>query len=258
MFDVDSFPLDWEKDLQGVTDIHLSKYQNVVKVTLRRYGQLEHADWLELVPNMLWQWAMWHGGLLQLNLRKPQHSIIRLRKDNRALRLSYAPMLLGERLVIRLHHHYAHIAKPEEWICADKPGLTIVYGVTGSGKTTRVYQWLDQACKEMSVVAIEDPPETMSILWPQFDRAICANDPEIHHLVLRQNPDILFWGEMRDSFAWRCVENWVTTGLHVVTTLHASDEKQCMDRLGILGADTDFLSRYLLHMEYCSRESMVV
>ena len=248
---MDDFPLSWEDDLQEVTDIHLTRWHDVLDVRVRQSGAMRAAVWSEYASHGLWQWCMWHGALIQASLQVPRHTMIRVGLPARALRISYVPMLMGERLVVRLHHNYAHIPRPCFAHYHHAPGLTLIFGVTGSGKTTYAYQLLDHVSTQYAVVAIEDPPECMSTLWPQFDKAIFQSDLDIHHAVLRQNPDVLFWGEMRDKQAWRCVENWITTGLHIVTTIHAHNLQQCMDRLKILGAHKDFLARYLLHVHSC-------
>ena len=246
MSGMDEFPLCWEKDLTDVTDIHLTKYvSGDMAVKMRKQGAISAPEWSHAEVQALWQWCMWNGGLLQRDLRQPQHAMIRWTFPACAMRLSYAPTTLGARLVVRLQHAYGRIPHYEGSIDVGVPGLTIIYGITGTGKTTCAYQWLDKLSDRYIIVSIEDPPECLSNLWAQFDRAIFQDEVSIHHLVLRQNPDVLFWGELRDNVAWKCIENWVTTGMHIVTTLHAYHERQCLDRLKILGADPLFLKRYI-------------
>lgn len=237
--------------IKDVNDIHFTKWhQHVMEVRIRRQGILSEPCWDHGFAEKLWEDLFWHGALLQRDLNKPQHAMIRLDSLNLALRLSYAPTALGQRLVVRIHAAILSSQTTSPSPRLDHTGLSILYGLTGSGKTTHAYQWLDMASQYLIVISIEDPPECLSRHWTQFDRNITEDDG-LHHLVLRQNPDVLFWGELRDKGAWKMIENWVTTGHHVVTTLHARSQEQCYDRLSCLGADPDFLARYMNHMQHC-------
>lgn len=237
--------------LAGVTDIHLTYWHHKsIDMKVRLTSGVHDVLWEDEVIASLWDDLMWHGSLLQKNLNAPAHALIRLNSEA-SMRLSYAPSSYSRRLVVRLHLPGVSRVCPEA-PDMDRAGLSILYGKTGSGKTTTAYHWLDHVSSSRVVISVEDPPECLSAIWTQFDRDI-ANDEGIHHLVLRQNPDVLFWGELRSQSAWSMIQSWVTTGHHVLTTMHSDSVDQCYDRLYFLGASEDFLKKYLSRLEPCKR-----
>lgn len=237
--------------LISVTDIHLMRWEDGrVSAQVRAQGRLQSVGWTVDEIMNLWHALMWHSGFAQRDLLKPQHGMIRFLYRFGALRLAYAPMALGQRLVVRIHG----MTVAEVGIVASDlevvPGLVVFYGRTGAGKTTQAYAHLERLSQKHAVVGVEDPPECLWGLWAQFDRSL-TDDEGIHKLVLRHNPDVLFWGEVRDASAWGMLENWITSGHLVLTTLHADTEAQCVDRLQVFGADLAFLSRYIRLLKAC-------
>lgn len=229
-------------------DIHFTHWtsQNHIEVRMRNAQGLKDAPWNQEDSLSMWHWLIWQSGLLQRDLRRPQHANLLLHQIG--IRLSYAPMSLGARMVLRIHREDRHTPLPAPWM---PPGLSMIYGPTGAGKTLLAYRWLQGLHSKKVIISIEDPPEPVRASWPQFDQSIFRSFEEIHHLVLRQNPDILFWGEVRDGLAWRVIENWVTSGHHVITTMHAASLEQCRDRLKHFGADADFLRHHLIRLQAC-------
>lgn len=185
--------------------------------------------------------------------RKPQDGRIKTKspKGNEVeLRLSTLPTAFGEKLVMRIFDPEVLLKPFEElglaqddlsrWnnIISNNYGIVIITGPTGSGKTTSLYSTLKSlATEEVNVCTIEDPIEMVedSFNQMQVQENIDLNFADGVKALLRQDPDIIMIGEVRDLATAEMAIQAALTGHLVFTTLHTNDAPSAITRLLELG-----------------------
>jgi general secretion pathway protein E len=185
--------------------------------------------------------------------RRPQDGRIRTRSPDGKeieLRVSALPTAFGEKLVLRifnpnvLAHDFGRLGfTPDEaktWRrMIDQPhGIVLVTGPTGSGKTTTLYASLKElATNEVNVCTIEDPIELIdgSFNQMQVQSNIDLNFADGVRALLRQDPDIIMIGEIRDKETADVAVQAALTGHLVLSTLHTNDSPSAITRLLELG-----------------------
>jgi general secretion pathway protein E len=195
--------------------------------------------------------------------RKPQDGRIKTERDGREveLRVSTLPTAFGEKVVIRIFDPETLVqdiaqlgfeadekAAFESWI--DRPhGLILVTGPTGSGKTTTLYSALKAlAGPDVNVTTIEDPIE---MVWDAFNQV--QVQPKVgldfagalRH-ILRQDPDVIMVGEIRDGETAENAIQAALTGHLVLSTLHTNDALGAVARMRDLGVPSFLLAQSLL------------
>src|SRR5262250_166028 len=195
--------------------------------------------------------------------RRPQDGRIKTERDGREieLRVSTLPTAFGEKVVIRIFdpetlvQDIAQLGFDEDekglfesWI--DEPhGLILVTGPTGSGKTTTLYSALKAlAGPDVNVTTIEDPIE---MVWDAFNQVQVqpkvgldfANS--LRH-ILRQDPDIIMVGEIRDNETAENAIQSALTGHLVLSTLHTNDAVGAVSRMKDLGVAPFLLASSLI------------
>ncbi|NHC35006.1 GspE/PulE family protein [Scytonema millei] len=180
---------------------------------------------------------------------------------NMDMRVSTLPCVNGEKAVIRLlprENPFTHLGNlgfvPETmnaykaWL--EQPqGMIILTGPTGSGKTSTLYTSLQNVAKEhVNVVTVEDPVEYVlpGITQTQVHEAAGMTFAAGMRAILRQDPDIIMVGEVRDSETAETAVRAALTGHLVFTTLHTNDALGAIPRLKDLGIDPGLLSDALL------------
>jgi type IV pilus assembly protein PilB len=194
--------------------------------------------------------------------RLPQEGRVRIVAEGRDidLRVSSMPTLLGEKLVVRildklnLHVRLEDLGfRPEPMavfkrVLGEAHGLVLVTGPTGSGKTTTLYSALDLLrSPELNIMTVEDPVEY------QLDgvNQIGVNEPiglsfaRVLRSALRQDPDVIMIGEIRDEVTARVAVQAALTGHSVLATLHTNDSPSAIARLIDMGAEPYLLSAAL-------------
>ncbi len=185
--------------------------------------------------------------------RKPQDGRIKTKSPNGnevELRLSTLPTAFGEKLVMRIFDPEV-LLKPfselglanedsKRWqnIIQNNHGIVIITGPTGSGKTTTLYSTLKMlATEEVNVCTIEDPIEMVedSFNQMQVQENIDLNFADGVKALLRQDPDIIMIGEVRDLATAEMAIQAALTGHLVFTTLHTNDAPSAITRLLELG-----------------------
>lgn len=161
------------------------------------------------------------------------------------LRVSSMPSFIGEKIVIRilakqskvsidsLGFKEAHNIKLKEHI-KKQGGIILVTGPTGSGKSTTLYSLISEMKKdELNIVTIEDPVEYKmnGILQIQVNAKAGLNFPTILRSLLRQDPDVIMIGEIRDEETADIALNAAVTGHLVLATLHTRDALGTLSRL---------------------------
>ena len=185
--------------------------------------------------------------------RKPQDGRIKTKSPNGnevELRLSTLPTVFGEKLVMRIFDPEVLLKPFEElglinedlnrWkdIIGNNNGIVIITGPTGSGKTTTLYSTLKMlATEEVNVCTIEDPIEMVeeSFNQMQVQENIDLNFADGVKALLRQDPDIIMIGEVRDLPTAEMAIQAALTGHLVFTTLHTNDAPSAITRLLELG-----------------------
>lgn len=177
------------------------------------------------------------------------------------MRVSTLPCVNGEKAVIRLlprQNPFSNIENlgftPEAlsiyktWL-SQPQGMIILTGPTGSGKTSTLYTSLQSVAKEhVNVVTVEDPVEYVlpSITQTQVHEAAGMTFAAGLRAIMRQDPDIIMVGEVRDSETAETAVRAALTGHLVFTTLHTNDAFGAIPRLQDIGPDPGLLSDALL------------
>jgi type IV pilus assembly protein PilB len=191
--------------------------------------------------------------------RLPQEGRVRIVAEGREidLRVSSMPTLLGEKLVMRILDKANLRVRMEDLgfrpdalatvkRMLDRPhGLFLVTGPTGSGKTTTLYSALDLVrSPELNIVTVEDPVEYQLELVNQIQvqANIGMTFARALRSILRQDPDVIMVGEIRDEETARVAVQAALTGHLVLATLHTNDAPGAVARLLDMGIEPYLLS----------------
>lgn len=244
---------------RGASDIHFDPTENFLKVRIRVDGVL---GMLTAIPNNVKQNIVTRIKLLSgMNItetRLPQDGAIKtvLKGRNLDLRVSSLPTKKGEKIVIRILD-YSMSVKGIEYLyfsevnyrkilkmIGSPNGIILVTGATGSGKSTTVYSFLQRLNVEGSnLVTVEDPVEMdiEGINQVQVNSDIGLDFAAVLRSILRQDPNIIMIGEIRDSETARIAVRASITGHLVLSTIHTNNSLNTIERL----LDMD-VERYLL------------
>jgi len=180
--------------------------------------------------------------------RLPQEGRVRIQAEGRGidLRVSSMPTLLGEKLVVRILDKENLRVRLEDLGFRSEPlegfkrmlhqphGIVLVTGPTGSGKTTTLYSALDLLrSPERNIVTVEDPVEYQLDLVNQIQtqESIHFTFARALRSILRQDPDVIMIGEVRDQETARVAVQAALTGHLVLATLHTNDAPGAIARL---------------------------
>ncbi len=248
---VDAILLDAVK--VGASDIHFEPEELFLRLRYRIDGVLSqirsfHREHWPAISQRLKIVA----GMNIADKLRPQDGRIDLNLGNRAidLRVSSLPTVHGENIVLRVLDK-THSLVPLDQLGISAPnialiertlkrpsGIFIVTGPTGSGKTTTLYTLLGQlSTPEVNVVTLEDPVEYQLPLLRQTQvrESTGLGFAEGVRALLRQDPDIVFIGEVRDADTAAMAVRAAMTGHQVFTTLHTNDALSAINRLAELG-----------------------
>lgn len=186
------------------------------------------------------------------------------RKERIDLRVSVLPTFFGENIVIRVlrpelqrDKKLIDLGLSEEQSSSvlnavgRDQGIIIIAGPTGSGKTTTIYTMLSVlAKKDKNIVTLEDPIEYVipGIRQVQISEAADFGFGKALRAILRQDPDIIIIGEIRDSDTANLAFQASLTGHLVITTIHAEDCAGVYARLSNLGVSKDMMHSLVLMM----------
>ncbi|MCC6648846.1 MAG: type II/IV secretion system protein [Polyangiaceae bacterium] len=194
--------------------------------------------------------------------RKPQDGRIKTEYQGRAvdIRVSTLPVAFGEKVVLRIFDpelvdtdlsalgFFERDRRLIEEVLARPHGIFLVTGPTGSGKTTTLYTALRRlATDDVNVTTIEDPIEMVfdGINQTAIAPAIGLGFAEVLRTILRQDPDVVMVGEIRDLDTARHAVQASLTGHLVLSTLHTNDAASAVSRLVDLGVESFLLSSTL-------------
>jgi type II secretory ATPase GspE/PulE/Tfp pilus assembly ATPase PilB-like protein/DNA-binding response OmpR family regulator len=241
--------------VERASDIHIEPKEDETIVRFRVDGDLRDA--LALKKNtgvMLISRLKVLGGLDLAERRKPQDGSFAATVNNKIykLRLATTSTPYGESLIIRLLEPSVKPKDLSELGMTDRQvktmvefanrthGVIMIVGPTGSGKTTTIYSFLSQIdCQSRSLISVEDPVE-YSIAYANQQQANEKAGITFESLLksaVRQDPDILFLGEVRDPYSAKMSIDFASTGHLTVTTLHTSNATTAIFRLERLGIE---------------------
>jgi general secretion pathway protein E len=196
--------------------------------------------------------------------RRPQDGRIKTRSphgDEIEMRLSTLPTAFGEKMVMRIFDPETavkdlsalgfsqHDADRWESLVKRPYGIILVTGPTGSGKTTTLYSTLKRiATEEVNVSTIEDPIEMIepSFNQTQVQAHLDFGFPEGLRALMRQDPDIIMVGEIRDLQTAEMAVQAALTGHLVFSTLHTNDAPSAISRLMELGVPSYLINATML------------
>lgn len=250
---------------QRASDIHIEPRRETGKVRFRIDGVLHSV--YELPARVMIAVTSRLKILGRMNIaekRKPQDGRIKTQKPDGSeveLRMSTLPTAFGEKMVMRIFDPEILVKTfPELGLMNDdlkrwtslinQPnGILLVTGPTGSGKTTTLYSSLKQiATPEVNVSTIEDPIEMVeeSFNQMQVNRAIDLDFATGVRTLMRQDPDIIMIGEIRDQETADMAVQAAMTGHLVLSTIHTNDSPSTISRLLDLGVPAYLLRSALL------------
>ncbi len=245
---------------QGASDIHFEPLEQGLGVRYRIDGVLQqrHAPPREFQSQLITRIKV----MARLDIaehRLPQDGRIKLNMGGRQIdfRVSTIPVVFGERIVLRILDK-SHVLLGLNRMGMESgtlssfsklihlsEGIVLVTGPTGSGKTTTLYSALSEInSTEMNIMTIEDPVE-----YKLQGMAQMGVNPKIHltfatglRHILRQDPDVIMIGEIRDRDTAEIAIQSALTGHLVLSTLHTNDAPSALTRLVDMGIESYLLT----------------
>jgi len=239
----------------GASDIHLEPREEFLRVRYRVDGLLQEGTPIPkskqaaLISKVKVMVAL---DIAENRLPQDGRTNLKIKKNQIDLRVSTIPTIHGEKVVIRLlDRQHIHLKLEElgmekedlelyQSIISKRNGMVLVTGPTGSGKTTTLYATLTQLnSKEVNIVTIEDPVEyqlpgiNQIQVNPKIDLTFAKG---LRH-ILRQDPDIIMVGEIRDLETAKVAVQAALTGHLVFSTLHTNDAPSAVTRLLEMGIE---------------------
>ncbi len=240
---------------QRASDIHLEPRRDIGNVRLRIDGVLHPVYQLPAgVMNAVTSRIKVLGRMDVADKRRPQDGRLKTRMPSGQeveLRLSTMPTAFGEKCVMRIFDPLVatksfsqlgfSFREMETWnaMADQRHGMVLVTGPTGSGKTTTLYSTLRHLARpEFNVCTVEDPIEMISpdLNQMQVQPGIGLGFAQGVRTLLRQDPDIIMVGEIRDLETVQMAMQAALTGHLVLSTLHTNDAASSITRLLDLGA----------------------
>ena len=244
---------------RGITDrasdIHIEPQETEVRVRMRIDGILhEEFNIPKDLQSSLTSRIKVMSGMDVTERRVPQdgRAIVRLRMKEADLRVSTLPTVHGEKIVIRILDRENNLSTPEQLgfyghnlscynrLLGNKQGVILLVGPTGSGKSSTLYTMIARLnTEEVNIVTLEDPVEynIEGITQVQVNEKTGTTFASGLRSILRQDPDIVTVGEIRDAETAEICMRSAMTGHLVLSTLHANDALATLDRLADIGVE---------------------
>ncbi|KFC85815.1 type II secretion system protein GspE [Ewingella americana] len=241
--------------LRRASDIHFEPSENALRIRLRIDGVLQEIPGPEASMNAsLCARIKIMGQLNVAERRLPQDGqlMVTLQNQRFSLRISSLPTLYGEKIVLRVLKitqqdlgldqlgftprdlcHYINALKCPQ-------GLILVTGPTGSGKTVTLYGGLRHLnAVQRNICSVEDPVEipVTGINQTQINTKTDLNFATVLRALLRQDPDVIMVGEIRDQETAEIAIKAAQTGHLVLSTLHTNSTCETLNRLGQMGIE---------------------
>lgn len=241
--------------LRGASDIHIEPYENEIRVRYRIDGALREV----MKPPLKMKAALTSRIKILANLniaerRVPQDGRIKLKVKNKVVdfRVSTLPVIFGEKIVLRILDKGNLTLDLEKFGMEPKAlkdflaaisnpyGMVLVTGPTGSGKTTTLYSALSRInTEEINIMTAEDPVEynLHGINQVQVRNEIGMTFAAALKAFLRQDPNVIMVGEIRDIETGSIAIKAALTGHLVLSTLHTNDAPSTITRLIDMGLE---------------------
>lgn len=247
----------------GVSDIHIEPEEDLIRIRFRIDGDLtEHMTLKKSSLSAIITRIKIMGYMDIAENRVPQDGRVELEIDGKQidLRISVMPTVFGEKVVIRLLVRSSKVLTIEELgmnqanierykkIIGVPNGIVLVTGPTGSGKSTSLYATL-MALNDIrkNIITVEDPVEyrLSGINQTQVNVKAGLDFARCLRAILRQDPDIIMIGEIRDAETAQIAVRAAITGHVVLSTLHTNDTASTVARLVNMGVEQYLLSSSL-------------
>ncbi|MFN7003511.1 MAG: GspE/PulE family protein [Roseinatronobacter sp.] len=245
------------------SDLHIEPHEEGLRVRIRVDGTLQQAfDRSDVPARRVVSRLKVMSGLDIAETRLPQDGRIALRLGGKAVdvRISTLPGPHGERVVMRLLDRSGGLMAPEDLglapaaqtllnrLAASPNGIILATGPTGSGKTTTLYSLLQLADRrQRNILTVEDPIEyeLPGISQCQVNSEIGMTFARGLRSVLRQDPDVILVGEIRDAETAKVAAEAALTGHLVFSSVHANNPLATVVRLRELGVENYLVSATL-------------
>lgn len=255
----------------GASDLHLEPDRDGLRVRIRVDGQLHdlEAPPAKLVPAVLTRIRLLSRvDLAERRLPQDGRFTWSLNDTERIdIRAAFLPVSRGEKIALRLLRHHGSTPSLEGLgmqavelarlsdVLARPNGLVLVVGPTGSGKSTTLHASLVHLRRDSrSLASVEDPVEfdIAGVSQVAVDEEIGRGFAVALRALLRQDPDVLMIGEIRDDDSARIACRAALTGHLVLSSLHASHAREALLRLGEIGV-ADYLVRATVSLVVAQR-----
>jgi len=246
---------------EQASDIHVEPHENEVMVRMRIDGMMRNVF---TVPKDL-QGSVISRMKIMGNMDISQHRIpqdgrcnVRVRQQDVDLRISTLPTIYGEKIVLRLLKKTEGLLSMEgiglrgenmeifqKLIHNNSEGVILIVGPTGSGKSSTMYTIVkDLNTEEVNMITLEDPVEYNidGVNQVQINEKAGLTFANTLRAVLRQDPDIIGVGEIRDSETAEIALRAAMTGHLVLSTIHTNDARSSVDRLLGIGVEPYLIS----------------
>jgi len=252
----------------GATDLHFEPTETELRVRLGSEGALKKLVSLPKdVAENLTSVLKTKGSLNSFEKKKPQEGRFSLNIGNHQfdIRISTVPIMSGERVALRILQKNTRVAQLEELGFSSENlekfrklihrprGLFIVTGPSSSGKSTTIYAAVnDIQSIEKNIITVENPIEYKLDFASQVQTSVDKSLTFVDALraILRQNPDIIMLGEIRDAETGIVAAEAALTGNLVLSTLLSSDAIGSIFRLISLGVPTYWIASTLIGVVY--------
>ncbi len=266
---------------ENASDIHIESLSNEKIIRLRIDGKLKQIEMPEEVDERLFIKVKLHSGMDIAQKRAPQDGhfpFISCQGRHFDLRVSTVPGINGEKIVLRLLPTTSVEFSMKEMGFSDihidmirqclrvKTGMILFTGPTGSGKTTSLYSILKELQSEsLNIMTIEDPVEYRldGITQVEVNNLAGIGFASALRSFLRQDPDVLLVGEIRDMETAQIAARAAQTGHLVLSTLHSNNVFEAIHRLNNLGVKGDDIAtslkllvsqRLVPHLCHCNND----
>ncbi len=255
----------YEAVSRGASDIHIEPFEDKVRVRFRIDGVLRiFREFPPIIKDSLITRIKISARMDISERRKPQDGRIRVKVKGKRidLRVNTVPTVYGEKIVMRIQDAEKYLSMKLEDLGFEpddlqkfrrniwKPwGMILVSGPTGSGKTTTLYASLmERNTPDVNIMTAEDPVEVAipGINQVQVNERIGLTFAEVLRAFLRQDPDIILVGEIRDTETAEIAIRASLTGHLVFSTVHANDAPTTVTRLVDMGVEPFLVGSSLL------------
>ena len=241
---------------EQASDIHLEPGEENMSIRMRIDGMLREVITVprELEGSVISRLKiMAHLDIAQRNLPQDGHASVTVRQENIDLRISTLPTVYGEKVVVRLLRKNQELITMEgiglrgenlerfkHLTSTTKEGAILMVGPTGSGKTSTMYTMIDNMKNSaLNLVSLEDPVEFYmgQVCQVQINDRVGLTFATALRSVLRQDPDIIAVGEIRDGETAEIAMRAAITGHIVLSTIHTNSAITAIDRLFDIGVE---------------------